>query len=1312
MAFSSIRIEGAILSPEILDQISKGTRSHQEGDSFGLPSRTSVKDEIQFAWGEAVHHWKIFRQRLERLRKSETTEGVTRKYWVVPLLELLGYELESSNAEMVAGKSYAINHRVPALGGFPIQIVSCDRELDKRAVDGGPRLSPHGLLQEYLNVTEHLYGIVTNGETLRLLRDNSRLIRLSYLEFDLRRMMEEDQYGEFALLYRLLHQSRMPRDPGATGESILERYHQDSLEDGARIRAGLSTAVKECMEKMGTGLLRHPANTSLREQILSGSQEPRAFLQTLFHEIYRVLFLMVLEERALIFPDATDPRFREAYYRYYSLRKVRLQSEHIPLFPERYSDLWMGLRETFQLFSPTGNGVALGVPPLGGELFSALGLAELHDWSLDNKTLLECFALLNSFEDPQTHTRIRVNYAALNVEEFGSVYETLLEREGRFTGLGQEMSFVLVKGDERGETGSHYTPDTLVVPLIQHSLDHLIEERLAASSDKKGREEALLTLRICDPSCGSGHILLNASRRVGLELARVRTGEDQPAPSYVRWAVRDVIAHCIYGVDKNPLAVELCKVALWLESHTPGEPLGFLDHRIKCGDAVVGLCRREELERGISEEAFAAVGNLSAEDKKALSEMRKRIAQEKRVAAGVQAGTELFASVGQTVNDLLQKLSDVDALPEHTPDEVERKRLAYQGLLKGDLWWRLKTLADVQVGQFFIPKTINKNHLWVSEAEYRRELTTPHSIVGQRAGVAIAESESRRFFHWFLEFPEVFAKGGFNCVLGNPPFVSSREISSNYGSQYLNYLTANFGGAAIEYCAYFFLRAYNILAKDGYTGLLATKGIAHGVSMENSLGAIVALGGQIIHAKRNQPWPGSASVHVSAVNIFKGDWRSERILDERRVSQISAHLDESQSVIDPWDLELNSNICFQGSIVSGAGFVIDAELAEDLLQKNPLNSEVVFPYLDGDDLTSNPGQSATRWVVNFAELSEEQASKYLLVFELLSNRVKEERQQHKDVNVRKYPWWRLWRPRTHLYSLVEKLPHVFVINRHSKHPLFTPQNRKVIYSEATVVVCESGDEWYCALNSQIHLAWAWKYCGTIGGGRLRYGSKRAFGRFPFPTLLGLSETGKAAREMQEYLRCLLSIGLTDLYNLFHNKALCYSEFSTDLALESRHAKRDFIECFGKDVFSLWKRCSDKYVDIPFRDVVALVEDLRGLHRRMDEQLVEAYGWHKAGEDGPAIRLEHGFHEVDYLPEKDRVRYTISPAARKEILHRLLLLNHKRHAEEVARNGGKAAWVSGDDDADEPLVGGEDSAPKPKAARAKKASKAGQEELGL
>ena len=244
MKYTTIRIEGSILSPDILDRIEQGEIRGQTSKDFSFDAKTKVKDEIAKAWADAQDLWRIFKRQREKVTVTEYGTTETRRFWIVPLLGLLGYDAQLSKAETVYGKSYAVSHRAANLDGFPIHIVGFNDSLDKKREDGGTRMSPHALLQEYINLTEHLYCIVTNGIQIRLLRDSSRLVKLSFIEFDLETMMEEEHYADFAVMYRILHLSRMPVKMDLGAESLIEQYHQDALDSGSRIREGLSNAVE------------------------------------------------------------------------------------------------------------------------------------------------------------------------------------------------------------------------------------------------------------------------------------------------------------------------------------------------------------------------------------------------------------------------------------------------------------------------------------------------------------------------------------------------------------------------------------------------------------------------------------------------------------------------------------------------------------------------------------------------------------------------------------------------------------------------------------------------------------------------------------------------------------------------------------------------------------------------------------------------------------------------------------------------------------------------------------------------------------
>jgi hypothetical protein len=487
MNYPSIRIEGSILSPDILEKLDDA--NGQRPADFGLEATVKVKDEIARAWADAQDYWRIYNRKLETLKEDSPATTETRNLWVVPLLGLLGYQLEyEAKSIELNSKLYPISHRVTNRGNAAIQITG-SRELaglDRKPEKAALKMSAHAMMQEYLNLTEQLYGIVTNGKLLRLLRDSSRLVKLTYLEFDLDRIFSDGLFADFAVLYRLLHVTRLPAQLENSADSIIERYHQDSLDSGARIRDGLSKAVENAIRTFANGFLRHQTNTELLEDINSGRLEPLEYYHYLLRLIYRLLFLMVIEERNLIYPPSQAAAKRDIYDRYYSLMRLRRLSEKRYLADRRHDDHWLALLATFNLFEDGGPGGKLGIAPLAGDLFRFDAIGPLGRCALDNETLLQCLRSLSLYENPNNGQVIRVNYAALNVEEFGSVYEGLLEYEPVFIRTDSSVEFAFARGDERAATGSHYTPDDLVQPLIKHSLDYLIADKLkeAGTADK------------------------------------------------------------------------------------------------------------------------------------------------------------------------------------------------------------------------------------------------------------------------------------------------------------------------------------------------------------------------------------------------------------------------------------------------------------------------------------------------------------------------------------------------------------------------------------------------------------------------------------------------------------------------------------------------------------------------------------------------------------------------------------------------------------------------------------------------------------
>ena len=342
MNYSAISIQGNILTSEILEKIRTEDIRFQKAGDFNLNPGASVRDEINLAWSLAVSNWNVFKIKRDALSDSDSGTSETRRYWMLPLLSVLGYEINSSNAEMINEKSYAISHRASNKDGFPLHLVGVQQSLDKRPETGGTRLSPHALMQEYINNTEHLYGLVSNGRFLRLLRDATRLSRLSYLEFDLEQMMEEGLYVEFALLYRTLHASRMSEKMDAGPDSFIEFYHQEAFASGSRIRERLSVAVESSIRVLANGLLLHPQNENLRRLVLEHKIEPNEYYLHTLRLVYRMLFLLVIEERKLIYADKRDEELnkkRNIYYDYYSIQRLTKLAVKMTYIDPRKTDL-------------------------------------------------------------------------------------------------------------------------------------------------------------------------------------------------------------------------------------------------------------------------------------------------------------------------------------------------------------------------------------------------------------------------------------------------------------------------------------------------------------------------------------------------------------------------------------------------------------------------------------------------------------------------------------------------------------------------------------------------------------------------------------------------------------------------------------------------------------------------------------------------------------------------------------------------------------------------------------------------------------
>lgn len=749
--FPSIRIEGGLFGSDILDQLLAGDLPGQKPADFGLESRRNLTDEIAAVFADARALWGVFQNRLARLPDNDPATTPTRDAWMIPLLGLFGYELHyNQKAHDVDGLSFAVSHRAgEADDSPPIHIVGARQELGRLAPSGRPRLAPHSLVQEYLNRTEHVWGLVTNGQTLRLLRNSTFIRRQAYVDFDLQAILEEQRFQDFAVLYRLLHRTRFPRGLADGADCLLEKYYAFSVQQGGRVREHLREGVEQCIQVLADGFLGHPTNDYLRSEIKENRLTPDILYKQLLRLIYRFLFLLVAEDRGLISPD---PVYRE----HYGIGRLRKLLDKRTAFIA-HGDLWSGLRVLWSVFGDEKFASLLSLAPLNGELFTR---QDLDECALSNKDLLDGFWHLANYRESPSSPPRRINYSALDVEEMGSVYESLLDFHPMVeTDAAGRFCFRFAIGSERKTTGSYYTPPELVNELIQSAFVPVLKEKLKAALTSEEKERAILSLKLCDPACGSGHFLLAAARRLGKELARIRTDEDEPSPERVRECVRDVIAHCIYGVDKNPLAVDLCRVALWIEGHTEGKPLTFLDHRIRCGDSLIGVFDLASLKGGIPDEAFKP---LEGDDKEtaraALRQNRFEKKEEPKLFKWDPEGElQEFRIHGH----------ELEAIADDSPEHIRLKKAAFEAQHKDPLWQREKIACDLWTGAFFqrlIPGRPIITSSAVTEVLEGRpidvRLTAQADVFAMRQG----------FFHWPLEFPEVFADGGFDIVLSNPPW--------------------------------------------------------------------------------------------------------------------------------------------------------------------------------------------------------------------------------------------------------------------------------------------------------------------------------------------------------------------------------------------------------------------------------------------------------------------------------------------------------------------------------------------------------------
>jgi len=773
LAFEALSIEGGLLSPEWLSKVAQLQAGAQAEADYRIHKGLNLRDEIGRYWRIAQAHWADFalaRAQSNELGKSgremkADPKAVSERFVLALLRDAFDFTaLTSMEPVVLQERTYPIGYAT--LGGrVPVVVVPADSGLDTLSPvfgDGVRRRSAFGLAQEYLNAQEDaLWGIASDGIMLRIVRDNASLTRPAWIEADLQRIFTEDRYADFAALWLLCHETRFGREEQPVTECSLEAWRNAGREEGTRAREHLRRGVEEALVALGQGFLSHAENVALRAELQNGVLPMKDYFNQLLRLVYRLIFLLTVEERGLLHPEGTNDATKTLYANGYGIRRLRERSAKRSAH-DRFSDLWEATKVVCRGLA--AGELRLGLPALAG-IFAANQCPALDGARLENRALLlAVFRLAWLREDGSLS---RVNWRDMGPEELGSVYESLLELVPQIAKDGRQFAFATggeTKGNARKTTGSYYTPDSLVQVLLDSALEPVIAGTIAKNP---GNEvEALLGLSIVDPACGSGHFLLAAARRLASHVARIQANGTPSAAEY-RHALRQVVGRCIFGVDLNPMAVELCKVGLWMEAVEPGLPLTFLNSHIQHGNALLGTTP-ELMDKGIPD---AAWDPIEGDDKKTASALKKR---NKKAAEGQRSFDTLWSKAADTeAQAVTRAVTELDAASDASAEALAKKEQRWGGILGSPEYRHQKFVADAWCAVFVWPKqpgaiadAAPTNELW-------RQLRDGQGMAPALTVETVEElADQYRFFHWHLQFPQVFVKGGFDVVLGNPPWDS------------------------------------------------------------------------------------------------------------------------------------------------------------------------------------------------------------------------------------------------------------------------------------------------------------------------------------------------------------------------------------------------------------------------------------------------------------------------------------------------------------------------------------------------------------
>jgi len=1200
-------------------------------------------------------------------------------------------EMALPDAGLTLRPDFAVREREPQSGASPWQLLvrveDGDAKFDDPTRAGtGLELSAHSRMERLLRHTGVSAGLVVGPRSLRLV-SAPRGESSGWIDFCLADMVQTAGRPIATALRMLLNEPRLLSLPA---HQRLAALLSDSRKFQNEVSEKLSIQVLHALYELVRGM--QAAHDASKGQLLRDvlREDPDEVYRALLTVILRLVFLLYAEERDMMPASGT-------FQRSYSLAGLfaRLREDvalHPDTMDQRYG-AWAQLLAVFRMVHDGADAPDVHLPPRHGVLFdpdryrflegrAGGGARQTHE-RID-VPLVSDGHVYRALEKLFVLDGERISYRALDVEQIGSVYETMMgfrletapgrsiaikaqKKHGAPTTVDLDAllatsgearakqienvaarkltdkvkktlaqaanladlhaallpvvdfaatpdlvsagALVLQPSEERRRSSSHYTPRALTQPIVKTTLDPILAR--PGSDGRPPRPDQILDLKVCDPAMGSGAFLVEVCRYLGdalIESWRVHGGRP-PIPldeDEIVFARRLVAQRCLYGVDRNPVAVDLAKLSLWLVTLAKDHALTFVDHALRHGDSLVGLSR-QQIEvfhwdtKIVWESPFRArmreaLGRVSAL-RRQIREADERVGDWELRDLWDEAQTEL----GRV--RLFGDLAIAAYFEAEKPKERERVRAEYvKAIVAGT--------ADTYRG-------------WLEE---RRNAEPPLAP-----------------FHWEIEFPEVFERvePGFDAFVGNPPFMGGVGISRDLGMRYFKYLTGAFppAGHQCDLAGYFFRRAYDLLRVGGTFGLIATNTIAQGDTREGSLKTILAQSGQIFSATKRLKWPGLAAVVVSVVHIAKALSRGEVRLDGVSVPRVSAYLiaggmDDSPSAL------LGNPLYTQGSAIAGQGFVFDdhdpkassLDVMQEILRRNPSTGGRILPYIGGEELNQHPKLAHSRYVIYLSDLkTESELQSWPELLEIIQVKVRPERKllgANPNNRPLKKRWWAYHAHRPEFYAAASALDRVLAINcGATPHMAFAFLPTGMVYSKTLAVFLLQSDAAFSALQSRPHEVWA-RFFGSSLEDRLRYTPSDCFETFPFPegweTDPALEAVGRAYHEFRAALLIRNDEGLTQTYNRFHDR------------------DHDGLGVAGRAP----------------ADVVRDIEQLRALHAAMDRAVLAAYGWTDIPTDCEFL-LDYKIDEEEWGTKKKPWRYRWPDDVQAEVLARLLELNAQR-----------------------------------------------------